>query len=107
VLADAEAQSATAKEEAQAKLDAVAPTRLAVIAAATDARTAAEKARKFAHHLEPVSIFISRKTQHLYVRQNFQEVAFQSRSAIPSVRLARTSSPPRTLAAAVATSNGP
>jgi L,D-transpeptidase catalytic domain len=74
VLADAEAQSATAKEEAQAKLDTVAPTRLAVIAAATDARTAAEKARKFAHHLEPVSIFISRKTQHLYVRQNFQEV---------------------------------
>jgi hypothetical protein len=44
-LADAEAGVATAKEEAQAKLDALPPLRLAVVAAATDARTAAEKAR--------------------------------------------------------------
>ena len=73
-LADAEARSATANEGAQAKLDAVAPARLAVIAAATDSREAAEKARKLAHELEPVSIFISRKTQHLYVRQSFEEV---------------------------------
>jgi L,D-transpeptidase-like protein len=73
-LADAEARSATAKEEAQAKLDSLPPARLAVVAAATDARAAADKARKLAHELEPVSIFISRKTQHLYVRQAFQEV---------------------------------
>jgi L,D-transpeptidase catalytic domain len=73
-LADAEAQFATAKEEAQAKLDAVVPARQAVIAAATAARTAAEKAHKLTHELEPVSIFISRKTQRLYVRQSFEEV---------------------------------
>jgi L,D-transpeptidase catalytic domain len=73
-LADAEARFAAAKEEAQAKLDAVVPTRQAVIAAATDARTAAEKAHNLAHGREPVSILISRKTQHLYVRQSFEEV---------------------------------
>jgi hypothetical protein len=73
-LADIEAQFATAKEQTQAKLDAVAPARQAVVAADADARAAAEKARKLAHELEPVSIFISRKTQHLYLRQAFQPV---------------------------------
>jgi hypothetical protein len=73
-LADIEMQFATAKEQAQAKLDAVAPARQAVVAADADARAAAEKARKLAHELEPVSVFISRKTQHLYLRQSFQPV---------------------------------
>ena len=73
-LADIEAQFATAKEQAQAKLDAVAPARQAAVAAAADARAAAEKARALAHELEPVSVFISRKTQHLYLRQAFQPV---------------------------------
>jgi L,D-transpeptidase catalytic domain len=73
-LADIETQFATAKEQAQAKLDAVAPARQAVVAADADARAAAEKARKLAHELEPVSVFISRKTQHLYLRQAFQPV---------------------------------
>jgi L,D-transpeptidase catalytic domain len=73
-LADIEMQFATAKEQAQAKLDAVAPARQAVVAADADARAAAEKARKLAHELEPVSVFISRKTQHLYLRQAFQPV---------------------------------
>jgi chemotaxis protein histidine kinase CheA len=73
-LADIEAQLATTKEQAQAKLDAVAPARQAVVAADADARAAAEKARKLAHELEPVSVFISRKTQRLYLRQAFQPV---------------------------------
>jgi len=73
-LADIEAQFATSKEQAQAKLDAVAPARQAVVAAEADARAAAEKARKLAHELEPISVFISRKTQHLYLRQSFEPV---------------------------------
>ena len=73
-LADIEAQFATAKEQAQVKLDAVAPARQAVVAADADARAAAEKARQLAHDLEPVSVFISRKTQRLYLRQAFQPV---------------------------------
>lgn len=35
---------------------------------------AAEAARKAALDLEPVSVFISRKTQRLYVRQAFQPI---------------------------------
>ena len=73
-LADAEAQLDKLKADAQAKLDAVAPARLAVVAADAEARAAAEKARKLARELEPVSIFISRKTQHLYLRQVSQTV---------------------------------
>src|SRR6185312_1681004 len=61
-LADIEAQFVTAKEQAQAKLDAVAPARQAVVAAEADSRAAAEKAHKLKHELEPVSVFISRKT---------------------------------------------
>ena len=73
-LADIEAQFASAKEQAEAKLEAVAPARQAVVAAAADARAATEKARKLGHELEPVSVFISRKTQHLYLRQAFEPV---------------------------------
>ena len=73
-LAEVEARLTAARQEAQAKLDAVAPTRQAVIAAAADARVAAERASQLAHELDPVSIFISRKAQRLYVRQAFQEV---------------------------------
>jgi hypothetical protein len=73
-LADIEAQFSTSKEQAQAKLDAVAPARQAVVAAEADARAAAETARKLAHELEPISVFISRKTQHLYLRQAFEPV---------------------------------
>jgi L,D-transpeptidase catalytic domain len=73
-LADIEAQFVTAKEQAQAKLDAVAPARQAVVAAEADSRVAAEKAHKLKHELEPVSVFISRKTQRLYLRQAFEPV---------------------------------
>jgi hypothetical protein len=73
-LAELEPQLAAAKQEAQAKLDAVAPARQAVVAASADSLAAAEKAHQVAHGLDPVSIFISRKTQHLYVRQAFEPV---------------------------------
>jgi hypothetical protein len=73
-LVDIETRLAAAKEEAQAKLDAVAPARQAVITAGADSLAAAEKARMVARDLEPVSVFISRKTQHLYVRQSFEQI---------------------------------
>jgi hypothetical protein len=69
-----EAQWVAAKAELQPKLDAVASAREAA-AMAENARVAAvEAARKAALDLEPVSLFISRKTQRLYVRQAFQPV---------------------------------
>jgi hypothetical protein len=73
-ITEVEAQLAAAQAEAQPKLDAVAPARQAAIAAETASALAAEAARKAAGDLEPVSIFISRKTLRLYVRQAFQPV---------------------------------
>jgi hypothetical protein len=73
-LAEIEPQLAAAKQEAQAKLDAVAPARQAVVAASADSLAAAERAHQVAHGLDPVSIFISRKTQRLYVRRAFDPI---------------------------------
>jgi hypothetical protein len=56
------------------KFDAVASAREAAVAAETARVVAAEAARKAALDLEPVSVFISRKTQRLYVRQAFQPI---------------------------------
>ncbi|HVY56614.1 MAG TPA: L,D-transpeptidase family protein [Xanthobacteraceae bacterium] len=73
-LADLQAQLTAAKADLQPKLDAVAPAREAA-AAAEVARTAAvEAARAAARDLQPISVFISRKSQHLYVRRAFQPV---------------------------------
>jgi hypothetical protein len=69
-----EAQLASAKAELQPKLDAAAAAREAAIAAEAARVAAAEAAHKVAHDLEPVSIFISRKTQRIYVRQDFQPI---------------------------------
>ncbi len=69
-LAELQAQWDAAKAELQSKLDAVAPAREA-IAAADSARAAATKA---ARELEPISVFISRKTQRLYVRRGFEPI---------------------------------
>lgn len=69
-----EAQLAAAKAELQPKLDAVAAAREAVAAAETARVAATEAARKVARDLEPVSVFVSRKTQRLYVRQAFQPI---------------------------------
>ncbi len=62
-VAELETEVAAAKAQAQAKLDAVASARQAAAAAGAAALAAAEKARKLARNLEPVSVFISRKTQ--------------------------------------------
>ena len=72
--AETEAQLAAAKAELQPKLDAVAAAREAAVAAEAAKTTAAEEAHKMARALEPVSVFISRKTQRLYVRQAFQPI---------------------------------
>jgi L,D-transpeptidase catalytic domain len=71
-VAELEAQLTAAEAEVQPKLDAVAPTREAAVAAENASAAAAEAARKAASGLDPVSVFISRKTQRLYVRQSFQ-----------------------------------
>ena len=69
-IADVQAQWDVAQVELQAKLDAVAPAREAAVTAET-ARAATAKA---ARELDPVSIFISRKTQRLYVRRGFEPI---------------------------------
>jgi hypothetical protein len=71
---EVEAQWAAAKAELQPKFDAVASAREAAVMAENVRVAAAEAARKATVDLEPVSVFISRKTQRLYVRQGFQSV---------------------------------
>ncbi len=73
-VAELEAQLAATKAELQPKLDAVAPAREAAVAAEAARLVAAEAAREVARDLEPVSVFISRKTQRLYVRQAFRPI---------------------------------
>jgi hypothetical protein len=72
--ADLAAQWATAKAELQPKFDAVASASEAAVMAENARIVAAEAARKAAADLEPVSVFISRKNQRLYVRQAFQPI---------------------------------
>src|SRR6516225_6077245 len=67
-------QLASAKAELQPKLDAAAAARESAVAAEAARVVAAETARKMARDFDPVSVFISRKTQHLYVRQAFQPI---------------------------------
>jgi hypothetical protein len=73
-LAEVEAQVAAAKAELQPKLDAAASARDAAVKAEKMRVATAETAREAARDLEPVSVFISRKTQRLYVRQAFQPI---------------------------------
>jgi hypothetical protein len=73
-IADLQEQWAAVKAALQPKLDAVAPAREAAAAAETARVSAAEAAREAARELEPVSVFISRKTQRLYVRRAFQPI---------------------------------
>src|SRR5262249_13605992 len=72
--AELEAQWAAAKAELQPKFDAVASAREAAVMAENARVVAAEAARKAALDLEPVSVFTSRRTQRLYVRQAFQPI---------------------------------
>jgi hypothetical protein len=73
-IAELQAQWAAAKADLQPKLDAVAPARAAAAAAEALRAAAAQAAQDAARELEPVSMFISRKTQRLYVRRAFQPI---------------------------------
>ncbi len=72
--AEVRAQWEAAKAEMQPKLDAVAPAREAAVAAESARAEAAKAAREAARELDPVSVFISRKTQKLYVRRGFEPI---------------------------------
>jgi L,D-transpeptidase catalytic domain len=71
-IAELETRWTVAKAELQPKLDSVASTREAAVAAESIRMAAAEAARAAARELEPISVFISRKTQRLYVRRAFE-----------------------------------
>jgi hypothetical protein len=73
-IAELETRWAAAKAELQPKLDSVASAREAASAAEAARAPAAEAARAAARAREPVSVFISRKTQRLYVRRAFEPV---------------------------------
>jgi hypothetical protein len=73
-IAELQAQWAAVNAELQPKLDAVASAREAAVAAEAARVAAAEAARAAARELAPVSVFISRKAQRLYVRRAFQPI---------------------------------
>ncbi len=73
--ADAATQLDAAKAAAQPKRDAVAATKDASKAAATKKADAAKAATDAKLALEPVSVYISRATQKLYVRRNTHKPA--------------------------------
>jgi hypothetical protein len=73
-LAEFEAQLAAARAELAPKLEALAAARAAAMAAENARVLAAEAAQAVARDLDPVSVFISRKTQRLYVRQAFRPI---------------------------------
>ena len=73
-VAELEAQLAAAQAELQPKRNAVVAARADAAAAEAAHIAAAEAARNAERALEPVSVFISRDTQRLYVRQAFQPI---------------------------------
>ncbi len=73
-IAELQAQWTAAKAELQPKLDAVAPARQAAVTAETARLATAEAAREVAGELVPVSVFISRATQRLYVQRAFEPI---------------------------------
>ncbi|MET0539702.1 MAG: L,D-transpeptidase, partial [Xanthobacteraceae bacterium] len=73
-LEELETKLNAAKADLQPKLDAVGPLREAAASAAAASAAAAQEARELSRALEPVSVFISRKTQRLYVRRAFAPI---------------------------------
>jgi len=73
-IAALQTQWTAAKAELQPKLDAVAPARAAAVAAEAVRVKAAEAAQEASRELEPVSIFVSRQSQRLYVRRAFEPI---------------------------------
>jgi hypothetical protein len=73
-IAQLQAQWVAAKAELQPRLDAVGPARAAAVAAEAERAAAAEAAQGATRELEPISIFISRQAQRLYIRRPFQPI---------------------------------
>ena len=73
-VADLQAQLDTAEASAKLKLDAAAAAQDAAKAAEAKRADAAKAAREAKLSLEPVSVFISRTTQKLYVRRGFEAI---------------------------------
>ena len=73
-IAELDAQLAPAEAELQPKINALAAARKAAVAAEEARAEAEEAAHALTRAPEPVSVFISRKTQRLYVRQAFEPV---------------------------------
>jgi hypothetical protein len=73
-LEQLQAQLTAADAELQSKLDALAPLREAAESAEAARVATAESARERARALQPISVFISRKTQRLYVRRAFAPI---------------------------------
>ncbi len=71
-VAELQAQLDTAEADAKSKLDAAAAAQDAAKAAEAKRADAAKAAREAKLALQPVSVFISRKTQRLYVRRGFE-----------------------------------
>ena len=67
-------QWAAAKAKLQPKFDAITVARQAAMAAETARVAAAQAAQEAARDLEPASVFISRKTQRLYVRRAYEPI---------------------------------
>jgi hypothetical protein len=72
-MAELEAQLVSAEAELQPQINALAAARKAAAASERTRAEAAEAARAVTP-MEPVSVFISRKTQRLYIRQAFQPI---------------------------------
>src|SRR5262249_28192973 len=73
-VAEAQAQLDAAKATAEPKADALARAREELKAAEAAKTAAATAAKEAAVKMSPVSVFISRQTQRLYVRQGFQSI---------------------------------
>ncbi len=73
-IAELQVQWDAANAVLQSKLDVATAAREAAATAETARAAAAEAAHQMARELEPASVLISRKTQRLYVRQDFEPV---------------------------------
>jgi hypothetical protein len=71
-IAELATRRAAAMAELQPRQDAVAPARAAAVAAEQARLAAVAAARAAAGELEPVSVFVSRASQRVYVRRPFQ-----------------------------------
>jgi hypothetical protein len=70
-LSDTQAQLAAAKSQAQARTDKAVHAEADAKSAEAERELAVDASAEASHKLSPVSVFISRKTQRLYVRRNY------------------------------------